>query len=214
MDGNRLLRVLLCTAACVLCIGTQARGRIGAGYQLGRTTRTDALGKQSYITQGPVVHLRWSLDLSYYLDLDFGAEWRYQFLKFPSGGLHPVSGLPAGEIFNEHYLTVPLNLNFIISTEDLGALRFLDYVGAYAGPRLDWCFYSYDGSDRTFSYTKQEYGYKPLNVLAGAGVYVIKGKWSFALTAEHGFLDRCSQDGVKITNDFLVSFRIGIEFAK
>ena len=214
MDGNRLLRVFLCAAACAICIGAQARGRIGAGYQLGRTTRLDELGRQSCLSQGPVIHARWSIDFSYYLDLDFGAEWRYQFTKFPSGGVHPVSGLPAGAVFNEDYVTIPLNLNFIISTEDMGALRFLDYVGVYAGPRLDWCIFSHDGSDRTFSYMKQDYGYRPLNLLAGGGVYVIKGKWSFTLTAEHGFLDRCSKDGVKITNDFLVSLRIGIEFAK
>lgn len=55
-------------------------------------------------------------------------------MTFPSGSIHPVSGLPAGEMFNEEYIAVPLNLNFIISTADMGALRFLDYVGVYAGP--------------------------------------------------------------------------------
>ena len=214
MNRLRLLRILLFTAACMLSLSAQARGRIGAGYLIGGTTRTDALGTQSYSFHGPVVHARWSIDFSYYMDLDFGAEWRHQFMKFPSGEVHPITGHPAGEIFNEEYITIPLNLNFIISTDDLGALRFLDYVGAYAGPRLDWCILSHDGSDRTFSYMKQDYGYRPLNVLAGVGVYVIKGKWSFTLTAEHGFLDRCTKDDVKITNDWFASLRIGFEFGQ
>ena len=170
---------------CVCAATASARGRVGAGYLVGGTTR-------------------W----------DFGAEWRHQFMPFPSGRIHPVSGLPAGEIFNEEYITVPLNLNFIISTADMGALRFLDYVGVYAGPRLDWCILSHNGSDRSFSYMKQDYGYRPLNVLAGIGVYFIKGKWSFTLTADHGFLNRCSQGGVKITNDWFASFRIGFEFGR
>lgn len=199
---------------CMFSVGAQARGRVGAGYLLGATTRSDALGKQSHVFHGPVIHARWSIDFSYYLDVDFGAEWRHQFMKFPSGGMHPVSGLPAGEIFNEEYITIPLNLNFIISSEDMGALRFLDYVGAYAGPRLDWCIFSHDGYDRTFSYMKQDYGYRPINVLAGAGIYVIKGKWSFTLTAEHGFLDRCTRDNVRITNDWFASLRIGFEFGQ
>ena len=199
---------------CMFSVGAQARGRVGAGYLLGATTRSDALGKQSHVFHGPVIHARWSIDFSYYLDVDFGAEWRHQFMKFPSGGMHPVSGLPAGEIFNEEYITIPLNLNFIISTEDMGVLRFLDYVGAYAGPRLDWCIFSHDGYDRTFSYMKQDYGYRPINVLAGAGIYVIKGKWSFTLTAEHGFLDRCTKDDVRITNDWFASLRIGFEFGQ
>ena len=199
---------------CVCAATASARGRVGAGYLVGGTTRWDAMGKQSYIAHGPLVYARWSVDLSYYLDLDFGAEWRHQFMPFPSGRIHPVSGLPAGEIFNEEYITVPLNLNFIISTADMGALRFLDYVGVYAGPRLDWCILSHNGSDRSFSYMKQDYGYRPLNVLAGIGLYVIKGKWSFTLTADHGFLNRCSQGGVKITNDWFASFRIGFEFGR
>ena len=126
---------------CMFSVGAQARGRVGAGYLLGATTRSDALGKQSHVFHGPVIHARWSIDFSYYLDVDFGAEWRHQFMKFPSGGMHPVSGLPAGEIFNEEYITIPLNLNFIISTEDIGALRFLDYVGAYAGPGWTGAFF-------------------------------------------------------------------------
>ena len=199
---------------CLSFVGAHARGRIGAGYLLGGTTRSDALGSQRYLYHGPVVHARWSIDLSYYLDLDFGAEWRHQFMKFPGGGSHPISGLPAGDLFNEEYITVPLNLNFVISTEDMGALRCLDYVGAYAGPRLDWCVLSHDGYDRTFSYMKQDYGYTPFNVLAGLGIYFIKGKWSFTLTAEHGFLDRCTRDDVKITNDWMASIRIGFEFGK
>ena len=158
---------------------------------------------------------RGRIDFSYYLDLDFGAEWRYQFMNFPGGGIHPLSGLPAGERFNEEYITVPLNLNFVISSEDLGALRFLDYLGAYAGPRLDWCILSHNGSDRSSSFTKQEdLAYRPLNVLAGIGIYVIKGKWSFTLSVDHGFLDRCKKDDVKITNDWMASFRIGFEFGK
>ena len=199
---------------CLSFVGVHARGRIGAGYLLGGTTRSDALGSQHYLSHGPVIHARWSIDLSYYLDLDFGAEWRHQFMKFPGGGIHPISGLPAGEMFNEEYITIPLNLNFIISTEDMGALRFLDYVGAYAGPRFDWCILSHNGSDRSFSYLKQDYGYRPINVLAGLGIYFIKGKWSFTLTAEHGFLDRCTRDDVKLTNDWMASVRIGFEFGK
>ena len=185
---------------------------MGAGYLLGTTTRTDALGTRGYVFQGPLAHARWSFDFSYYLDLDFGLEWRYQFVNTSSVGIHPVSGLPSGDRFNEEYVSIPLNVNFIISTEDLGALRFLDYVGAYAGPRLDWCIYSYNGSERTFSYMKQDYGYRPLNVLGGIGLYVIKGKWSFTLTADHGFLDRCIKEDVKITNDWFASLRIGFEF--
>ena len=210
----KILKMLFLCAACVLSLGAQARGRIGAGYLLGGTTRSDALGSLHYLSHGPVIHARWSIDFSYYLDLDFGAEWRHQFMKFPSGGVHPVSGLPAGEMFNEEYITVPLNLNFVISTEDMGALRFLDYLGAYAGPRLDWCILSHNGSDRSFSYMKQDYGYRPFNVLAGVGIYFVKGKWSFTLTAEHGFLDRCTREDVKITNDWMASFRIGFEFGK
>ena len=61
---------------------------------------------------------------------------------------------------------------------------------------------------------KQDYGYRPINVLAGAGIYVIKGKWSFTLTAEHGFLDRCTKDDVRITNDWFASLRIGFEFGQ
>ena len=181
---------------CVCAATASARGRVGAGYLVGGTTRWDAMGKQSYISHGPLVYARWSVDLSYYLDF------------------HPVSGLPAGEIFNEEYITVPLNLNFIISTADMGALRFLDYVGVYAGPRLDWCIFSHNGSDRTFSFIKQDYGYRPLNLVAGLGIYVIKGKWSFTLTADHGFLDRCAKADVKIKNDWFVSFRIGFEFGR
>lgn len=191
-----------------------ARGRVGAGYLVGGATRADAMGRQSYLSHGPLVYARWSVDLSYYLDLDFGAQWRHQFMPFPSGSIHPVSGLPAGEMFNEEYIAVPLNLNFIISTADMGALRFLDYVGVYAGPRLDWCIISHNGFDRSFSYLKQDYGYRPLNVLAGIGLYVIKGKWSYTLTADHGFLDRCSKSEVKIKNDWFVSFRIGFEFGQ
>jgi len=212
MKGFKIL--LLCTAACVLSLSAQARGRVGAGYLVGGTTRSDVLGTQHYIFHGPVIHVRWSIDLSYYLDIDFGAEWRHQFMMFPSGGLHPVSGLPAGEIFNEEYITVPLNLNFLISSADMGALRFIDYLGVYAGPRFDWCILSHNGSDRTFSYMKQDYGYRPINVLAGVGLYVIKGKWSFTLTAEHGFLDRCTRDDVKLKNDWYASFRIGFEFGR
>ena len=200
--------ILVCVSAA------SARGRVGAGYLVGGTTRYDALGTQRYISHGPVVHARWSIDFSYYLDLDFGPEWRFQSIGFPSGGTHPVSGLPAGESFHEEYITVPLNLDFVISTEDLGMLRFLDYLGAYAGPRLDWCIVSHNGFDRSFSFMKQDYGYRPLNVVAGAGVYVVKGKWSFTLTADHGFIDRCSKSDVKIRNDWFASFRIGFEFGK
>ena len=215
MDMSRKLNLLIIALCCLLATGAAARGRIGAGYFAGGTTRTDALGTNKYIAQGPLVYLRWSLDFSYYLDLDFGLEWRYQTMKFKDGGIHPVSGLLTGERFNEEYLTVPLNLNFIISSEDLGALGFLDYLGAYAGPRLDWCFLSHNGSDRTSSFTKQEgLAYRPLNLLAGIGIYVIKGKWSFTLSADHGFLDRCTKDDVKITNDWMASFRIGFEFGK
>ena len=160
---------------CVCAATASARGRVGAGYLVGGTTRWDAMGKQSYISHGPLVYARWSVDLSYYLDLDFGAEWRHQFMPFPSGRIHPVSGLPAGEIFNEEYITVPLN---------------------------------------TFSFIKQDYGYRPLNLVAGLGIYVIKGKWSFTLTADHGFLDRCAKADVKIKNDWFVSFRIGFEFGR
>ena len=215
MDRSGMLKILLIVAiTCVIATDAVARGRVGAGYLVGGTTRTDAALKQNYIVQGPVIYARWSIDFSYYLDLDFGAEWRHQFMKFPSGGIHPVSGLPAGEMFNEEYLTVPLNLNFIISSADMGAFRFLDYLGAYAGPRFDWCILSHDGSDRTGSYVKQDYGYRPINVLAGVGIYVIKGKWSFTLTADHGFLDRCTRDDVRISNDWFASFRIGFEFGK
>lgn len=216
MDRSGMLKILLIVAiTCVIATDAVARGRIGAGYLVGGTTRTDAALKQNYIVQSPVIYARWSIDFSYYLDLDFGAEWRYQFVTFPGGGMHPVSGMPAGERFNEEYITVPVNLNFIISTADLGALRFLDYIGAYAGPRLDWCYCSYNGSDRTSSFTKQkDIAYRPLNVLAGIGIYAIKGKWSFTLTADHGFLDRCARNDVKITNDWFASFRIGFEFGK
>lgn len=215
MDKSRMLKLFVVAIACVLATSAAARGRVGAGYLLGGTTRTDETGKQRYLAQGPVVYARWSIDFSYYLDLDFGAEWRYQFMHFPGDGIHPLSGLPTGERFNEDYITVPLNLNFIISTEDLGALGFLDYVGAYAGPRLDWCILSYNGSDRSSSFTKQEgLAYRPLNVLAGIGFYFIKGKWSFTFTADHGFLDRCTKDDVKLTNDWFASFRIGFEFGK
>lgn len=211
-----ILKTLLVAAlTCVLTIGASARGRMGAGYLVGGTTRTDATLTQRFFSQGPVVYTRWSIDFSYYLDLDFGAEWRYQFMDFSGGGIHPLSGTPAGERFNEEYITVPLNLNFIISTEDLGALGFLDYVGAYAGPRLDWCILSHNGSDRTSSFTKQEdLAYKSLNLLAGIGIYVINGKWSFTLTADHGFLDRCAKDDVKISNDWFASLRIGFEFGQ
>lgn len=216
MDRSGMLKILLVVAiTCVIATDAVARGRIGTGYLVGGTTRTDAALKQNYIVQGPVIYARWSIDFSYYLDLDFGAEWRYQFMNFPSGGIHPLSGLPAGERFNEEYITVPLNLNFVISSEDLGALGFLDYLGAYAGPRLDWCILSHNGSDRTSSFTKQkDIAYRPLNVLAGIGIYVIKGKWSYTLTADHGFLDRCARNDVKITNDWFASFRIGFEFGK
>ncbi|MBQ9548162.1 MAG: hypothetical protein IJV01_03265 [Bacteroidales bacterium] len=217
MDRPAILKTLLLVAiTCVFTSGAAARGRIGAGYLAGGTTRTDAVGSQKYIAQGPLFYTRWSIDFSYYLDLDFGAEWRYQTIKFPDGGsIHPLSGLPAGERFNEEYITVPLNLNFITSTEDLGALRFLDYVGAYAGPRLDWCILSHDGFDRSSSFLKRDdLAYRPLNVLAGIGIYVIKGKWSFTITADHGFLDRCTKDDVTITNDWFASFRIGFEFGK
>ncbi len=211
MKKSLIAGLILCS---VFTVGASARGRIGAGYLAGGTTRSDAMGTQRYISHGPVIHARWSIDFSYYLDLDFGAEWRHQFMDIPYGGFHPVSGQAPGGLFHEEYITVPLNLNFIISTEDLGAGRFLDYVGAYAGPRLDWCIYSYNGSDRTFSYMKQDYGYRPLNVLAGIGIYVIKGKWSFTLTADHGFLDRCAKSDVKITNDWFASLRIGFEFGR
>lgn len=216
MDMPGILKTLLVTAlACVLATGAAARGRVGAGYLVGCTTRTDAALTQKYFSQGPVVYSRWSIDFSYHLDLDFGAEWRYQFINFPGGGIHPLSGTPAGERFNEEYITVPLNLNFIISTDDLGALGFLDYVGAYAGPRLDWCILSHNGSDRTSSFTKQEgLAYRPLNLLAGIGIYFIKGKWSFTLTADHGFIDRCAKDDVKISNDWFASLRIGFEFGQ
>ena len=63
-----------------------ARGRAGAGYMGGGTTRWDAMGKQSYIAHGPLVYARWSVDLSYYLDLDFGAEWRHQGFRILSKG--------------------------------------------------------------------------------------------------------------------------------
>ena len=216
MDRPAILKTLLIvTIAGVFTSGAAARGRIGAGYLVGNTTRKDAVGSQKYFAQGPVFYTRWSIDFSYYLDLDFGAEWRYQFMNFPDGGVHPLSGLPAVERFNEEYITMPLNLNFIISTDDLNALHFLDYLGAYAGPRLDWCVLSHNGYDRTSSFLKQEdLGYRPLNVLAGIGIYVIKGKWSFTITADHGFLDRCSKDDVKISNDWFASFRIGFEFGK
>ena len=216
MDRSGMLKILLIVAiTCVIATDAVARGRIGAGYLVGGTTRTDAVETQKFIAQGPLIYARWSIDFSYYLDLDFGAEWRYQFMNFPGGGIHPLSGLPAGERFNEEYITVPLNLNFVISSEDLGALRFLDYLGAYAGPRLDWCILSHNGSDRSSSFTKQEdLAYRPLNVLAGIGIYVIKGKWSFTLSVDHGFLDRCKKDDVKITNDWMASFRIGFEFGK
>ena len=208
-------KLLFVMAFILVCVSAaSARGRVGAGYLVGGTTRSDALGTQRYISHGPVVHARWSIDFSYYLDLDFGTEWRFQSIGFPSGGTHPVSGLPAGESFHEEYITVPLNLDFVISTEDLGMLRFLDYLGAYAGPRLDWCIVSHNGFDRSFSFMKQDYGYRPLNVVAGAGVYVVKGKWSFTLTADHGFIDRCSKSDVKIRNDWFASFRIGFEFGK
>ncbi len=211
---KKLLFVTGLLLAGGVIVTASARGRVGAGYLLGGTTRSDVLGTQKYFSQGPVIHARWSIDFSYYLDVDFGAEWRYQFMNVSSGNTHPVSGLPVGEKFNEEYITVPLNLNFIISSDDLGAMRFLDYIGAYAGPRLDWCIYSYNGGDRTFSFMKQDYGYRSINVLAGLGLYFIKGKWSFTLTADHGFLDRCTKEDVKITNDWLVSFRIGFEFGK
>lgn len=212
---EKILKILLVALSCFLATDAGARGRVGAGYLAGGITRTDAAGTQRYISQGPVVYARWSIDFSYYLDLDFGAEWSYKFINFPGGGSHPISGLPAGERFNEEYLTVPLNLNFIISSDDLGAFRFLDYLGAYAGPRLDWCVLSHNGYERTSSFLKQEdLGYRPLNVLAGIGIYVIKGKWSFTITADHGFLDRCSRDDVKISNDWFASFRIGFEFGK
>ncbi len=217
MDRPAILKTLLVVAiTCVFTSGAVARGRIGTGYLVGETMHTNAVGSQKYLAQGPVFYSRWSIDFSYYFDLDFGAEWRYQAVKFPDGGgIHPLSGFPAGERFNEEYITVPLNLNFIISSEDLGALRFLDYVGAYAGPKLDWCILSYNGSDRTASLLKQkDLEYRPLNVLAGIGIYVIKGKWSFTLTADHGFLDRCAKDDVKITNDWIGSLRIGFEFGR
>ena len=73
-------------------VTASARGRVGAGYLVGGATRSDAMGRQSYLSHGPLVYARWSVDLSYYLDLDFGAQWRHQFMPFPSGSIHPVSG--------------------------------------------------------------------------------------------------------------------------
>ena len=68
MDRSGMLKILLIVAiTCVIATDAVARGRIGAGYLVGGTTRTDAVETQKFIAQGPLIYARWSIDFSYYL---------------------------------------------------------------------------------------------------------------------------------------------------